>query len=264
MSFLLYIPIWLMVIIIALLSAALAYIGFYLIHRFYDYEHLEKYHNVTSYLFNAFGLLYAVVIAFVVFINWTDFNNAQNQFNSESNQISNLFQTVQGFEDPLKTELMKSIYEYAEVINKQEIPDMQKGIYIYDHNSEYKRIWQVFLKVDIKTINNVQLYEQCLNELKGISEARRFRYFYLLNSIPLIIWVIMIIGCLISFSFSFFFGVRNRFPHFFLAAAFTFFNILILYLIYVLDHPYEGTNAISFSTMEKIISHFNSVLQSPQ
>lgn len=264
MSFLLYIPIWLMVVIITLLSVAIAYIGFYLIHKLYDYEHLEKYHNVTSYLFNAYGLLYAVIIAFVVYINWSDYNNAQNHIYEESNHLSNLFHIVQGFDEPLKTDLMKSVYSYTEEINKIELPQMRNGIYSYENNASYSKIWDDFIKVDTKSINNIVLYEKCLNELKNISESRRFRYFYITNSIPVIIWVVMIIGCLISFSFSFFFGMRSRFPYFFLSIAFNFINILILYLIYVLDHPYEGANAISYSTLEKILSHFSFILQSPK
>lgn len=157
MSFLLYVPIWFMVIIVALLSVVIAYIGFYLIHKFYDYEHLAKYHNVTSYLFNAYGLLYAVLIAFVVYINWTDYNNAQNHIYSESNQISNLFYIVQGLDEPMRTELMQSIYRYTEDVNKTEIPEMQKGIYSYENNAAYNRIWDDFIKVDIKTINNTIL-----------------------------------------------------------------------------------------------------------
>lgn len=264
MSFLLYVPIWLMVIIVALLSVVVAYVGFYLIHRYYDYEHLEKYHNVTSYLFNAYGLLYAVLIAFVVFINWSDYNNAQNHIYSESNQISNLFFNVQGLDEPLRTNLLNSICNYTEIINNIEIPEMQKGIYSYENNIAFNRIWEDFIKIDIKTINNTILYDKCMDELKGISEARRFRYFYITNSIPTIIWVVMILGCLISFSFSFFFGVRVRFPYFFLAIAFTFINVIILYLIYVLDHPYEGANSISYHTMTKILENFRTVLQSPK
>lgn len=264
MSFLLYVPIWFMVIIVALLSVVIAYIGFYLIHKFYDYEHLEKYHSVTSYLFNAFGLLYAVIIAFVVFINWTDYNNAQNHIYSESNQISNLFYTVQGLDEPLRTSLTQSIYNYTEFIIKSEIPEMQNGVYSYENNAAYNKIWNDFIKIDIKTINNNLVYDKCLNELKSISESRRNRYFYITNSIPTIIWVVMILGCIISFSFAFFFGMRARFPYFFLAIAFTFINIIILYLIYVLDHPYEGANAISYHTMNKILENFTTALQLPK
>ena len=122
MDFLLYMPVWLTISLLIVLSLIISYSGFTIIHKYYDYTHLEKYHNVTSYLFNAYGLLYAVLIAFVVFINWSDFNSAQSQFYAESNRISNLFHIVQGFPEPERTDLMKSIYEYVDVINKSEIP----------------------------------------------------------------------------------------------------------------------------------------------
>ena len=261
MSFLLYVPIWVMVLLIILFSVALVIVGFKLIHKFYHYEHLEKYHSVISYIFNAYGLLYAVVIAFVVFINWSDYNNAQGHIYNEANQISNLFHDVQGFQEPMKTALMKSILNYTNVVYNTELAEMKKGIYSYDNNPDYNKLWNDFLKVDVKSAENISLYEKCLDELSRISESRRFRYFYLSNTIPQLIWVVMLIGCFISFSFSFFFGIKAKFPYFLLVIAFTFINIIILYLIYVLDHPYEGVNAISYAPIEKIITHFNSVIQ---
>jgi len=239
----------------------LVFAGFKLIHKFYHYEHLEKYHSVISYIFNAYGLLFAVVIAFVVYINWGDYNNAQGHIYNEANQISNLFHNVQGFQEPMKTELMKSILDYTNVIYNTELPEMIKENYSYENNSSYNKLWNDFLKVDVKKLDNTILYDKCLDELSRISESRRFRYFYLSNTIPKLIWVVMFIGCFISFSFSFFFGLKTKFPYFLLVIAFTFINIIILYLIYVLDHPYEGVNAISYIPIEKILTHFNNVFQ---
>jgi Protein of unknown function (DUF4239) len=260
MSFLLYVPIWLIILIISALSVLIVFTGFKLIHKIYHYEHLEKFHNVTSYIFNAYGLLYAVVIAFVVYINWSDYNNAQEQLYNESNYISNLFHDVQGFPEPLKSDLMKSVIAYTDNIYNIEIADMKKGKSDYENNTYYNKLWDDFLKIEVKKLDNPILYEQCLGLLNKISESRRFRYFYLNNTIPSLIWVVMLFGCYFSFSFSFFFGMRSKFPYLLLVIGFTFINILLLYLIYVLDHPYEGVNAISYIPIERILSHFNTVL----
>jgi hypothetical protein len=260
MSFLLYVPIWVMVPVLLLLSVAIVFTGFRLIHKFYHYEHLEQYHNVTSYIFNAYGLLYAVVIAFVVYINWSDYNNAQESFYNEANHISNIFHVVQGFQEPLKTDLMKSIVNYTDNIYTSEIAEMKEGKYTYEGNTVYTKIWDDFLKIDVKKLDNPVLYEQSFLEFNKISEARRFRFFYLNNTIPKIIWVVMLLGCIFSFSFSFFFGMRSKFPYLLLVIGFTFINILLLYLIFVLDHPYEGVNAISYLPMDKILTHFKLLL----
>lgn len=261
MDFLLYVPVWLMLIILVVLSIIISFTGFNIIHKYYDYTHLEKYHSVTSYLFNAYGLLYAVLIAFVVFINWSDFNNAQSQFYTESNRISNLFHIVQGFPDPQKSDLMKSIYDYVEVINKTEVPEMSNGNSSYEHNPSYNKLWNDLLSLKEKNFESPLLYDKALDELNKISESRRFRYFYIGNKVPGLIWIVMLAGCVMSFSFSFFFGIKARFPYFFLAVAFTFINIIMLYLIFVLDHPYEGVNAISYDTMEKVQQHIKTVIE---
>ncbi len=255
-------PVWLTISLLIVLSLIISYSGFTIIHKYYDYTHLEKYHNVTSYLFNAYGLLYAVLIAFVVFINWSDFNSAQSQFYAESNRISNLFHIVQGFPEPERTDLMKSIYEYVDVINKSEIPEISSGNYSYEHNPAYNKLWKALLSLNEKQIQNPIIYDKALDELNKISESRRLRYFYIGNRVPGLIWIVLIAGCLMSFSFSFFFGIKARFPYFFLAVAFTFINIIMLYLIFVLDNPYEGVNAISYDTMEKVQVHIKSVMES--
>lgn len=260
MNFLLYVPIWIMVLIILLLSIITVFAGFKLIHKFYQYDHLEKYHNVTSYIFNAYGLLYAVVIAFVVFINWSDYNNAQEHLYLESNHISNMFHIVQGFQEPLKSDILKSIVSYTDYINTNEIVEMKTGKLSYGNNAEYNKLWDNVLKVNVKTLDNTYLYDQCIQEMNKISEYRRYRFFFLSNTIPLLIWVIMFLGCYFSFSFSFFFGMRSKFPYLYLVIGFTFINLILLYLIYVLDHPYEGSNAISYIPMEKILEHFKVIM----
>ena len=259
MSFLLHAPIWVVILIISLISVGFIFAGFKIIHKFIHYEHLEKYHNVTSYIFNAFGLLYAVVIAFVVYINWSDYNNAQEQIYNESNYISNLFHNVQGFPEPIKSDLMKSIIDYTDHIYNVEMADMKYNRSDYERNTYYAKLWNYFLKIEVNKLDNPVLYEQCLGLLNKISEARRFRYFYLNNTIPSLIWVVMLFGCYFSFSFSFFFGMRNKFPYLLLVIGFTFINILLLYLIFVLDHPYQGVNSISYLPIERILIHFNTV-----
>lgn len=260
MGFLLYSPIWVVILVISLISIGVIFVGFKIIHKFIHYEHLEKYHNVTSYIFNAFGLLYAVVIAFVVYINWSDYNNAQEQIYNESNYISNLFHNVQGFSEPVKSDMMKCIVDYTDHIYNVEMADMKLGKSDYERNTYYSKLWEYFLKIDSKNLDNPFLYDHCLELLNKISEARRFRYFYLNNTIPSLIWVVMLFGCYFSFSFSFFFGMRTKFPYLILVIGFTFINIILLYLIFVLDHPYQGVNAISYLPMEKILNHFNTVL----
>jgi hypothetical protein len=249
-----------MVLIILLFSIITVLAGFKIIHKFYQYDHLEKYHNVTSYIFNAYGLLYAVVIAFVVFINWSDYNNAQEHLYLESNHISNMFHIAQGFQEPLRSDILKSIVSYTDYISTNEIVEMKNGKLSYGSNAEYNKLWDNVLKVNVKTLDNPYLYDQCIQEMNKISEYRRYRFFFLSNTIPQLIWVIMFLGCYFSFSFSFFFGMRSKFPYLYLVIGFTFINLILLYLIYVLDHPYEGLNAISYLPMEKIVIHFKDVI----
>jgi hypothetical protein len=258
--FLLELPLWAALIVLLVFSIVVSYSGLKLVHKFYQYEHLKETHELSGYIFNAYGLLYAVVIAFVVYINWGEYNEAQRQVYVETNQMSNIFHNAQGFDDSLKINLMKAVTNYAESVMTDDFAAMKKLNRSAKTREAYDKLWDVMLKADTGRIKNPKVYEMCLDELNQLSEARRLRYLYMENTIPTVIWVIMIVGCLITMCFAYLFGMKNKNPYIFFVIAFTYINILMLYLILVLDYPFTGYNTISNEPYLIMINHFKDVM----
>ncbi|MCE1165602.1 MAG: DUF4239 domain-containing protein [Bacteroidetes bacterium] len=258
--FILDLPLWAALVIILVMSIILSYLGLKFIHKFYKYEQLSEIHQLSSYIFNAYGLLYAVLIAFVIYINWSEFDEAQRQVYVETNQLSNIFHNAQGFNDTLKTKVLKATAEYTETIMTDDFQAMKKlrrGIKTRD---SYDKLWESIISADLSTIKNQKAYEICLSELNQVSEARRLRYLYMENTIPAVIWVIIIIGCVITLAFSYSFGIKRRYPYILFVISFTYVNVLMLYLILVLDYPFSGYNSISIEPYAVILNHFKEVL----
>ena len=55
-------------LIVSAITTALALAGLRFVRKKYSTEVLKENHEVEAIIFNAFGLLYAVVVAFVVFV----------------------------------------------------------------------------------------------------------------------------------------------------------------------------------------------------
>ena len=70
MQFLLQLPAPISFFIVSAITTFFSLAGLYLVRRKYSAEVLKENHEVAAIIFNAFGLFYGVMLAFVVFVTW--------------------------------------------------------------------------------------------------------------------------------------------------------------------------------------------------
>src|SRR5438046_5890487 len=97
MSFILYLPPVISFLLVAVITTAVAATGLHFVRRKYSTEVLKENHEVAAIIFNAFGLLYGVVVAFVVFVTWSGYDDATKNLQMEANEIDDLFHTTKAF-----------------------------------------------------------------------------------------------------------------------------------------------------------------------
>src|SRR6266542_2329802 len=68
-----------------------AILGLISVRRKFHEEILKQNHEVAGFIFNAFGLLYAVLVAFVVFATWGSYDAAKKNIEMEVNKVADLF-----------------------------------------------------------------------------------------------------------------------------------------------------------------------------
>src|SRR5438034_3268358 len=88
MQFLLHLPIAFSFLIVSALTSAVALAGLHLVRRKYSAEVLKENHEVGAIIFNAFGLFYGVMVAFVVFVTWTGYDDATKNLQMEASERS--------------------------------------------------------------------------------------------------------------------------------------------------------------------------------
>ena len=68
-----------------------------------------------------------------------------------------------------------------------------------------------------------------------------------------ILWLVLILSAFILVVFTFFFSVKNVWQNNVMMAFLVFVNVLVLYLIYVLDNPYVGSEAIKPDAFQPLL-----------
>jgi len=100
MRFLLDWPVPLSFLTVSLITASIALAGLYLVRRKYPAEVLKENHEVAAIIFNAFGLFYGVMVAFVVFVTWSGYDEATKNLQLEASEALDIFHTSESFPDP--------------------------------------------------------------------------------------------------------------------------------------------------------------------
>jgi Na+/proline symporter len=73
------------------------------------------------------------------------------------------------------------------------------------------------------------------------------------NTVPSVIWLVLLVGAVITVSYTYFFGMKNIKAQYMITTALTVTITLILFLIYILDHPFTGTSKVSADPLKEVI-----------
>src|SRR5213595_3811538 len=135
MRFLLQLPPPVSFFIVSAITTFLGLAGLYLVRRKYSAEVLKENHEVAAIIFNAFGLLYGVMVAFVVFVTWSGYDEATKNLQLEANEADDLFHITKALPDPAGVTIRQGLKDYIVSVYNDELKRMSQGE-IHLHSNE--------------------------------------------------------------------------------------------------------------------------------
>ena len=92
-----------------------------------------------------------------------------------------------------------------------------------------------------------------LKRLNNLAQDRRLRIFAANDTVPLAIWLVLLVGGVFTVLYTFFFGMKNIKAQYVITTTLTVTITLILFLIYVLDHPFTGASKVSSEPLRQVM-----------
>jgi len=254
MSFLLQLPPPLSFLIVSAITTFFSLGGLYLVRKKYPAEVLKENHEVAAIIFNAFGLFYGVLVAFVVFATWSGYDEATKNLQMEASEALDIFHIAQTFPDAPRRTLQQGVKDYLAAVYNDEAPKMAQGDLQLYSGGAHNSLRVLFGQVDASSIPNRELYGEALKCLNNLAQYRRMRIFAGNDTVPPVIWLVLLVGGLFAVCYTFFFGMKNIRAQYLITTTLTVTITSILFLIYVLDHPFTGTSRVSFAPLEEGIA----------
>ena len=157
MQFLLNLPSAISFLIVSVISTAVALAGLRFVREKYSTEVLQQNHEVAAIIFNAFSLLYGVVVAFVVFVTWSGYDDATKNLQMEANEVDDIFHISKAFPDPVNKIIQQGLIDYTASVYNDELKRMSQGDISLHSNRAMPTLLTVFHQMDEKSIPNKEL-----------------------------------------------------------------------------------------------------------
>ncbi|GAA1398808.1 DUF4239 domain-containing protein [Kitasatospora putterlickiae] len=225
-------------------SLAIAAAVLILLPHFVPTTTRKQHNDVTAAIFAMVGVLYAVLLAFVVIVVWEAADDARATTFREADQLAGLYWTSRQFDSPAGVELTDLTLQYAHTVIGDEWRLMA------DHRTDPNTTGLVYRIRD--TTNTLQPadsrqqahFENALKHVEGLASERRARLTQVQDAVPPLLWVPLIAGAVLTVGFTFVFGISSIRLHLAMVLTMTAMICVVLIVIKEMNYPFDGVNAV--------------------
>lgn len=254
------IPVWATIPLIALLWAAFGTLAFVLFRLFVPPEKFEAHHDVLSAVVSVVGVLYSVVLAFLVGTVWTSFDAAQQTADQEARYIVVAFDFAGGLPLRERVTIRRTIARYALAVRDVEWRSMRFGQPDVRARDLLQHAIETLLTTPPKATNDAAeaLKEQTISgavtqNLRDAGDDRVLRLTQARSRLPAVVFEALILGALLLVVFTFFFGMRPISLQIATTVVLCASIGIFFGLIVDLNAPYAGPIRVSPDTWTSII-----------
>lgn len=209
-------------------------------------EVLRRQNDVAGYLFSAVGVLYAVVLGFVVVVVWQKYDATVGIVEDEVNATSDLYRVVDGYPAALRAEIRSGLRSYVDTVVRVEWPAMERDQDVPETGGNL--LERVGYNVDdLKPANLGEFASQqaAIADMQRLLDARRERLVQTVPVVPGVLWFALVTGALAMITFCYIFGVENRPAQLAMTAILVGFIGILFIVIYEFAGPFSGSVYIS-------------------
>ncbi len=255
---LLKVPSFLLCFIVVGGVTLLSVVGLLAVRSLVPYSRLKVHNDVAAAIYGTLGMMYAVLVGFVVVIVWEGFDRSSLNVEKEANCLVDLYRDAQAFPPALRQQVRSIAREYAKVVTDKEWDMLKKGQESPGAAEELNKMWVLYSGYQPETVTERVFFEESVRKLNEIGELRAVRLSDAKTGIHPLLWFVLIVGGISTIVFVFLFGSENLAAQLVMTVLLGVLISLILFTILSLDFPFTGDISISAQPFKQVL-----VLASP-
>ena len=237
-------PGWVLVLFLFLFTG-LAMMGPFLVRLRIRLAHLRGNNEVAGFKFAVIGVLYAVLLAFVVIISWERFHDAERALVAEAGSAATLYRLAGGLEESSAAAVRANLSAYLNSVLKDDWPAMVRGRSSAVTTRVLSDLYDQVILYRGVDLHDSTLQADLLSQLDQVTRARRERLVMGEGTVPQVIWFVLFLGAALTISFTFFFGTENLIAQSLMTGVLAAIILSAVLVVVALDRPYTGAITVS-------------------
>jgi hypothetical protein len=237
-------------------AMALAVGGLILVQVLVPTEVRRQQNDVAGFIYAVLGVTYAVLLGLMVVAVWEEWNAASVTADDEASSLAEVFWLADRMPETEGRHIQELARSYASVVVNEEWSLMER-------EKSSSRAWDLLDDIrtslqnfDPSTPEEQVVYEQSLERMRDLADARRDRLLEAEQGLPGILWVVLITGGVIVVGFTYLFGLDSTLIHLLMVASLALVIALVLFTVAALNFPFKGDITIGPDAMEHVLGRF--------
>ena len=237
---LVHIPAWLFCLLMIVVYVTISITSLLIIRKYYPHQKCKLHNDIAGFIFATLGVIYAVLLAFIVVITWQDFDKAQDVTVNEANCIATLYRDSTPFPAEFRAELKSELTNYVKNIINEEWQMMAKGQRSASVQKIQAELWELYSGFQPKNETQKIFLAESVKKLNQAAEMRRQRIIYASSGINPLLYFVLISGSFITIAFTMLFGTENIIPHLIMTSLLAAMIAISLFTVMAMDYPFTG------------------------
>jgi len=248
-------PLWLLGVLLIGGGAAAGAAGLYLVRRGFKNPPFEG-NDVAGFIYTNLGVVYAVLLAFIVIVVWQSFTDAERNAAEESAIIIALYRDTAVYPEPQRQLLRDKLRAYTAAVVDDEWRTMAEGKASLKARGALSELWQAYLGRQPSTLGEGVLYTEASRRLNDMSMRRTLRILSSSSGLSPILWMMLAAGGAVMIGSSYLFATRSLVSHAIYCGLLAGLVAASLLVILALDHPFTGDVRVSSESFDHALAVF--------
>ncbi len=249
-------PLWITALILLVPTTALAMLGPAIVRHYVPLKRLRNNNEVAGFKFATVGVVYAVLLAFVIIVVWERFNHAEVTVAKEASAAATVLRLTQGVEPAHGAAIRAATIDYLKTAIAKDWPAMEHGKASREGGGAMSALYAATVGTRNWDVREGVVVAEILRNVDQISEARRLRLLTAHGIVPGVIWVVLFTGAFLTVGFTFFFGTENLHAQSLMSGALAILVFSGILTITVIDRPFAGPVKVGPEALASIVEDF--------
>jgi Protein of unknown function (DUF4239) len=218
-----------------------------------------EHNDVVGFIIAVVGVIYAVLLAFVVIVAWESFTRAEAVVGQEASALRTLYRDSVGLPAETQEEMRDLVLQYANEVVDDSWPAMAEG---RPGDPEAGDILQDMADVLAGTRatgpGEQEFLGAELDRLNELVSLRSQRLDFVESGIPASLWVALIVGALVTVGFALLFGLERAALHRVMVGSLSVLIGVLLFVAVGFNYPFAGDIAVHPAPFERVLADFGS------